>query len=384
MEIKKRIGRKVGRAVALCLALCFVLGTAFSGAAWAEGALSGPGLGLAPDIPCKKSEIPYFDHLDRMRVYLALEASFDVYFAVLDKYPDSKSVTDLICRQHPAGFSGVWYWLGLCVRVDVYLRDLPPLEQAVAWHGLCNVLEPLARGYEGAVRQTRELVEGVARQRLQNPLPVGSPDFSGQDLQNMADRYRDLELAFAAVAQKLHAEQARNLARLPQDVRQALEQTPQIGSGLASMGISASEAAFLMQASQERRSIVADLDEVMYEVGLTFDSASMVAIRVPFNQENADYLFWAETCAHAAAAQLAVDRRLPDRLGSIIDEAIKGTIPEYMAEILDELEIAVEVADAPSPEISSKTKYLPYYWRDVEIIHRVRDLVRELKEFTER
>ncbi len=61
VKIKKYFRRVHAGTAALSLALCFMLGAAFSGAAWAEGAISGPGLGFAPDIPCKKSEIPYFD-----------------------------------------------------------------------------------------------------------------------------------------------------------------------------------------------------------------------------------------------------------------------------------------------------------------------------------
>ena len=117
--------------------------------------------------------------------------------------------------------------------MDDYLYELPPLERAVAWHGLCNVLEPLARGYEAVVRQTRELVEVVARQRLRNPPAAGSSEFSGEELQNLADHYRNLEQAFAAVAQKLRADQARNLTRLPQDIRQALGRLPLAGPDLA-------------------------------------------------------------------------------------------------------------------------------------------------------
>lgn len=381
-KIKKHFGGAAARSAALCLTLCFVLVTAFSGAAWAEGALSGLGLGFAPDIPCKKSEIPYFDRLDRTQVYQVEDKSYGIYSAVLDKYPDSGSVTDLVCHQHPAGLSGAWYWLGLCGRVDAYLRELPPLERAVAWHGLCNVLEPLARGYEATVRQTRELVERVARQRLQNQPPADSPDFSGADLQSIADGYRDLELAFAAVAQKLRVEQAKNLARLPQDIRQALEQSYLIGTGPASrLDISASEAAFLTQTRQERLDIGESMDDIMYDIGVAFDSAFSVALRVYFNQEDKDYLFLAETCTHAAVAQFAADRRLPGELGMIIDKAIKGTIPEYLAEFLNDFEIAVEVGDAPSPEIRRDKQYLPYHWREVKITHRSRDLVRELKDY---
>lgn len=381
----KRFGRAHAGAMALCLALCFALGAAFSGAAWAEGALSDPGLGFEPDIPCKKSEVPYFDRLDSTQVRLAWDASFDAHIALLGKYPDFENPTDFICWRLPAGLFGTWDWRALCWRVDEYLYSLPPLERAVAWHGLCNILEPLARGYESAVGQTRALVEGVARQRLQNPLPAGSPDFSCADLQNIADRYQGLELAYAAIAQKLRGEQVKNLALLPQDIRQALGQSHLIGSGPTSrVDIPSPEAAFLARIHQERLAIVKDLDEVMYEVGVAFDSVSMVASRVNFNQDDKDYLFLAETCTHAAVAQLAADRRLPDNLGRTIDKAIKGVIPEHLGNILIHFESAVESGEAPSFKIRRDKGYLSYYWREVEIERRARDLVRELKEYAER
>ena len=373
------------RAIALRLALCFVLGAALGGQARAEGMFSGPGLGFPPDIPCKKNEIPYFDYLGFRQISLADWAADDARSAVVNKYLGSENATDLICWQLPMGVMGGYFWSRLHFRVDDYLYELPPLERAVAWHGLCNVLEPLARGYEAAVRQTRELVEVVARQRLRNPPAAGSSEFSGEELQNLADHYRNLEQAFAAVAQKLRADQARNLTRLPQDIRQALGRLPLAGPDLAaSAGIPASEAAFLAQVRQRRLAMFGAMDEIMYQVGMAFDSDSMMAVRIDSNRDDRVDLFLAETFAHAAVAQLAVDRNLPDKLGLIIDAAIKDAASLYLGEILESFDFKVEAAENPRLEIRQYKEYLPYYRRDVEVIHQARDLVRELKDYVAR
>ena len=370
------------RAIALRLALCFVLGAALGGQARAEGMFSGPGLGFPPDIPCKKNEIPYFDYLGFRQISLADWAADDARSAVVNKYFGSKNATDIICWQLPMGGMGEYFWLKLYFRVDDYLYELPPLERAVAWHGLCNVLEPLARGYEAAVRQTRELVEVVARQRLRNPPAAGSSEFSGEELQNLADHYRNLEQAFAAVAQKLRADQARNLTRLPQDIRQALGRLSLAGPELASsVGIPASEAAFLAQVRQRRLAMFEAMDEIMYQVGMAFDSDSMMSVRIDSNRDDRVDLFLAETFAHAAVAQLAVDRNLPDKLGLIIDAAIKDAASLYLGEILESFDFKVEAAENPRLEIRQYKEYLPYYRRDVEVIHQARGLVWEIKEY---
>ena len=126
------------------------------------------------------------------------------------------------------------------------------------------------------------------------------------------------------------------------------------------------------------------MDEIMYQVGMAFDSDSMMAVRIDSNRDERVDLFLAETFAHAAVAQLAVDRNLPGKLGLIIDAAIKDAASLYLGEILKSFDFKVEAAENPRLEIRQYKEYLPYYRRDVEVIHQARDLVRELKDYVAR
>lgn len=385
-------GRAQIRAAALCLALCFTLGAAFSGSAWAEdtdvGIVDGSGAtteGLSSSISCKKNEIPYFDYLMTLEIRRADWECFKAIYSPPASGSFSHNVSDSLCLQDPAGSFGLMDWNTISFYADFYLYELKPLPRSIAWHGLCNILEALALSYETVVREKRISIENMARQRLENPSPEGMVEFSGAELQNISERYRDVELCFTVVVQNLQAARAENYARLPLNIRQVLNVQDR-----SETAFSVEEAAFWRRTEQRRLAIAEQLDRILVQPGEIEDYLVILTSRQDDHQNINDTLLTVETCARAAGAQLAVNRNLPDKFRDMVNDTIKNTVSKYLKEKVDTLDfVSKRLAEDPefenyakgSPEREYKEMRWPYDLEDAEMHRQACDFVRELKGY---
>ncbi len=373
------------RLTALCFSLCLTLGAALGGPAWAEGAFSGSDLGFPPDIPCKKNEIPYFDRLLALEISRADWACFVAIHSPPAKGSFSRNISDTLCQQDPTGNLGLG-WNTISYSADFYLYKLELVPRFVAWQSLCNILEPLAQNHEFVVGEKRKFAENMAVQRLTNPPPGDAIEFSGAELQSISASYRDLELCFAAVVQKLRIARVENYMRLPVDTRLILD-----GPEPVKVIFSAEETTFWQHMKQRRLDIAERLERILIRPDAGEFYPILMTSRLANHHQNInDILVLSETCAHAAATQLAVNRNLPGQFRVAVNNTIKDIVSSYLKENMENLDIIARILleSAPpeefaqgSPERMHKEISRPYELEDAEMYRQACELVRELREY---